>query len=114
MTDRELIEAAAKAAGYKVRHVCVTGYLDIGLEREAWNPLVENSDAFRLYVQLRMEVAIRTEVDNNGDEFEEAQATCWYAQPMPFTECVRITGDPEAATRRAIVRAAAAMVKGEA
>jgi hypothetical protein len=100
MTDRELLEAAAKAAGFKVWRVCVTGYLDIGPEREAWSPLADDCDAFRLAVQLSISVtldavSVYAVGPNSGDE----------------SQIELLLTDPCAAVRRAIVRAAAATVK---
>ncbi len=63
MTDRELLELAAKAAGYEW-----TGYFgddevecqyfDIGLGEEVvpWNPLTDDGDALRLAVKLGLQV----------------------------------------------------------
>jgi hypothetical protein len=98
MTDRELLELAAKAAGIEVD--C---WLDedpraltsVGL----WNPLTDDGDAFRLMVSLRTNVHLDSnmvDVDPDGISwFSEAYGT-----------------DPYAATRRAIVRAAAEIGKG--
>lgn len=100
MTDRELLELAAKAAGY---HVEPRDDNALAIERDGrwwpWNPHTDGGDAFRLAVDLglvveigdaaRGFVAVRTNTDN-WQEFREA----WGA-------------DPYAATRRAIVRAAA-------
>lgn len=74
MTDRELLELAAKAAGYdksmEVEGRCdATGNWTIyiknrswvnGKERlEYWNPLKDDGDAFRLAVKLRIWVDYR-------------------------------------------------------
>lgn len=102
-TDRELLELAAKAAGLRVcwhgdetyaRHIDRTDP-----PRIYWNPLTDDGDALRLAVKLQLRV-IPPE-----DEFGLDRAS------------VRINGrsklvdsydsDPYAATRRAIVRAAA-------
>ena len=103
MTDRELLEAAAKAAGYEIQpHP--NGRLFPGLLFRHcganWNPLTDDGDALRLAVKLRLEVswwrnALTVETDDK-------KAT---------SGIVGIGDDPYAATRRAIVRAAAAMVK---
>lgn len=101
MTDRELLELAAKAAGYQVD----TGFADCPLifgedagpdgPRE-WNPLTDDGDALRLAVKLHMSVSINSDATDVYDgershlrELHHANAT--------------------AATRRAIVRAAAAI-----
>ena len=55
MTDTELLELAAKAAGYSF-----DGYVlrntKTGFEYAGWNPLEDDSDAFRLAVHLRMNI----------------------------------------------------------
>lgn len=82
MTDRELLERAARAA----RAAWYAGF------SAQWNPLEDDGDAFRLMVDLNMSVNVHlqdVEADGNDESFG---------------------GDPYAATRRAIVRAAAAMV----
>ena len=93
MNDRELLELAAKAAGEPYFEHAPEGglYLSNG---EDWNPLTEDGDAFRLAVRLLFEidmgrgcVAIR---HSTGIKILEA-----------------FNHDPYAATRRAIVRAAA-------
>lgn len=56
MIDRELLELAAKAAGYKMADV-LDGY---PLWREGygiWNPLTDDGDALRLAVELEMTIA---------------------------------------------------------
>lgn len=56
-----------------------------------WNPLTDDGDALRLAVKMGLEVGFE------GDNFVFADGTC-----SEF-----LTPDPYAATRRAIVRAAA-------
>ena len=94
MTDRELLELAAKAAGYELADtkpdypLWVEG---VGL----WNPLTDDGNAFRLAVRLGMIV-------------REGQAQCgdvWCIEPPSPNS------DPFAETRRAVVRAAAEMAK---
>jgi hypothetical protein len=60
MTDRELLEAAAKAAGYEVKET------QIGLEIKTgqncfqyWNPLVDDADAFRLQVDSGVDIRVK-------------------------------------------------------
>ena len=107
MTDRELLEAAAKAAGIEVRI-----YHDMVVERGTdcvcvdhrgfkWNPLTDSGDAFELAVKLRLTVNCSyDEVAICGQEFTQKEV---------FIE--RNGEDPLAATRRAIVRAAAELGK---
>jgi hypothetical protein len=89
VTDRELLELAAKAAGVEGGggyYWTPTG--------EAWHPLTDDGDALRLAVKLQMNVHLDSnmvDVDPDGVHwFSEAYGT-----------------DPLAATRRAITRAAA-------
>ena len=93
MTDRELLELAAKAAG-EVRGEWIgnAAYFDGVLSR--WNPLTDDGAALRLAVKLLFEIdmgrgciAIR---HSTGIKILEA-----------------FNHDPYAAIRRAIVRAAA-------
>jgi hypothetical protein len=90
MTDRELLEAAAKAAGLRVNFHPTASY--------NWNPLTDDGDALRLAVKLRLDVKIN-DFDTlcYGPNFGTRSAAETHAD---YT-------DPCAATRRAIVRAAA-------
>lgn len=93
-TDRELLQKAAKAAGYWSVEFRCPDMLPAG-----WDPLADDAHAFRLAVKLRIDVAHFA-----GSEFVEA----WNpAMVDPLDEPYR--ADPYAAARRAIVRAAAAM-----
>lgn len=94
MTDRELLELAAMAAGleYHIDHLDGTPKLIVN--GSAWNPIVYDGDALRLAVKLHI-----------GIEFWSASVrgialTSTAVQPIEG-------GDELAATRRAIVSAAA-------
>ena len=125
MSDRELLELAAKAADifltpeslarafpkwkwdkdFELRHegdLGVSGAVLVddydgklsGTTRKAWNPLTDDGDALRLAVKCKIDVVqfsllVRADVAGLPDVRE------------PYN------GDPLAATRRAIVRAAA-------
>ena len=103
MTDRELLEAAARAAGIKI--LCdphgawrnCTGRdpaMNI-FSASLWNPLTDDGDALRLAVKLEIHIT-------NRGQFAWARTIgCDATEPMG--------SDPCAATRRAIVRVAAAM-----
>ena len=105
MTDKELLELAAKAAGFPVRwHE--SGYYGTTMEIMAdesggppWNPLTDDGDALRLAVKLRLMVCVRK------DGFINAGNTDFLIMAEPEK-------DLYAATRRAIVRAAAEIGKG--
>lgn len=78
MTDRELLELAAKACGLEKAK--------LRIEFNQWNPLTDDGDALRLAVKLGL-----------------------LGAPYMPLEWIAALGDadPCAATRRAIVRAAA-------
>jgi hypothetical protein len=106
MTDRELLEAAAKAAGidYEWHHGCGDALHLTAPNATAlyWNPLTDDGDALRIAVKLRIKF-----------RYNEAlgQALAWTGFPEAesranIEECGR---DECAATRRAITRAAAAV-----
>lgn len=86
MTDRELLELAAKAAG--IEHVT-----PMMVEWGKWNPLEDDGDALRLAVKLFLTVEVE-------DGFSEAISE-WSSNIEAHN------GDSCAATRRAIVKAAA-------
>lgn len=113
MTDRELLEFAAKAAGidakwqdeeaadfdaeYLGMRVANRGYLN-----EYWNPINDDGDALRLACHLRINIE---HVENSGRR--PFGVNCW---PLGRGDCGHIETDVtdyNAATRRAIVRAAA-------
>ena len=103
MTDRELLEMAAKAAGYALTKGS-SGYREFlckgGVE---WNPLTDDGDALRMAVDLRIDIypwiseedptssaMARNDHGFRAIEFASKNRGCRYA-----------------ATRRAITRAAA-------
>lgn len=105
--DRELLELAAKAAGiegnYEPKYFCGAGPNDHGIYVEEtgwlWNPIDDSGDAMRLAVRLGFIV------DTHGG---------YTRISFPFGDviCIEAHGDdPCAATRRAIVCAAAKTVK---
>jgi len=113
MTDRELLELAAKAAGYGDvwsldEHPDVT-YIgpryDGGTVRyRVWNPLTDDGDALRLAVKLR---------DLTIDIGPDCAVVEWHRSDASGKRtATELHGpDPYAATRRAIVRAAAEIGK---
>lgn len=107
MTDMELLKLAAKAAGmdYLVwtpgAAPIVPGWHRVG-DRMAWHPLSDDGDALRLAVKLRLQVTPGT---YNKDEFGAFSAE---AETYEYWSSLQ---DENAATRRAIVRAAAEIGK---
>lgn len=107
MTDIELLELAAKAAGYLNWTPTTVGlHIETGSSRGStgfyWDPLTSDGDALRLAVKLGLSVEILSwgTVVSNGliDTFERAEMNEDHNNPC-------------AATRRAIVRAAAEIGK---
>lgn len=108
MNDRELLELAAKAAGIAVvrsrledplcMDMCVErSFRNKGQIAGPWNPLTDDGDALRLAVKLNLQPrqgvnlvsVLRPDKGGNDENYRDHG------------------GDPCAATRRAIVRAAA-------
>lgn len=110
-SDRELLELAAKAVGYDTTHPANAKRLTFTPPIDAlwirnismgWNPLEGDGDALRLAVKLHIDIrhfmyedgCMDCLVDRLGRGFQE-----------------KFTDDHAAATRRAIVRAAAEIGK---
>ena len=109
MTDREMLEFAAKAAGIFDLRFDNKGvaYRNVHIE---WNPLTDDGDAFRLAVKLGLVVesdskAASSVVRNTNPSWMPEGSWDVHSVNHGF-------GDPLAATRRAIVRAAAEIGKG--
>jgi hypothetical protein len=110
MTDRELLELAAKAAGLDA-NLELNGSFSLWEDCEpiqsVWNPLTDDGDALRLAVRLGLLVSIQHEELLGNVEvhiFPEGRPRGKFiAEPLGI--------DPYAATRRAIVRAAAEIGK---
>ena len=103
MSDRELLELAAKAAWYDV--VYDSTYLTFFRQnvpgRPIWNPLNDDGDALRLAVKLKLSVNI-----------EERDQHEWSHIVWVGSVFEPLQSDPYAATRRAIVKAAAEIGRG--
>jgi hypothetical protein len=101
MTDRELLEMAARAAGINWRDWTPQMFLGEAELRDwpyDWNPLTDDGDALRLAVQLRLNIDF-TVYDWLVVAKNEASTA--------YGESTIDGNDPYAAARRAIVRAAA-------
>ena len=100
MTDQELLTYTAKAVGIKFDEDSRTFEGDCRFD---WNPLANDGDAFQLMVKLS--IRVRPYVGNEDD-----------FTTVTFDDHDRITldhnSDALAATRRAIVMAAAEIGKG--
>jgi len=94
MTDRELLELAAKAAGIEVTAIIKEG-IPHRFGGGYWNPLNDDGDALRLAVKLRLLVNI----DDGQSEAADGTKENVVIEPHG--------NDQFLATRRAIVRAAA-------
>ena len=106
MTDRELLELAAKAAGIDWDAQMDNGTIVIAAEApEFWDPLTDDGDALRLAVKLGLLV------DCDSVVLQGCQVEAVSGMSSHEDNYVHILekygNDPYAATRRAIVRAAA-------
>lgn len=102
-TDRELLELAAKAAGFELIWDGVKPpYIQTDIGWLMWNALLSDGDALRLAVKLNIDVMVQFD---RIDAFAEGGTATEYIYEKPTPT------DPYAATRRAIVRAAAEIGK---
>ncbi|MDP3273431.1 MAG: hypothetical protein U1D69_12150 [Polynucleobacter sp.] len=116
MTDRELLELAAKAASYPIevrtewievqilgqgKPEKVAGESHLYLYGELWNPLTDDGDALRLAVKLQMQIDMRDPETHLYVEGCAQRVDQYHKDNNPYT-----------ATRRAIVRAAAEIGRG--
>jgi hypothetical protein len=107
MTDRELLEKAARSAGFERTRVLENGFFQVHGWREGyetdweyWNPLSDDGDALRLAVKLGLDVT-------HGGQLVVAEKETKAGEGNGACEPYEL--DQYAATRRAIVRAAAAI-----
>ncbi len=116
MTDKELLELDAKAAGISIKWNenwnCfmrdARPVQEFDSEWLPWRPLTDDGDALRLAVKLGLDVCIDSRQENEphthviGFRDDHSSTT---------VDAIENHGDPYAATRRAIVRAAAEIGK---
>ena len=112
MTDREMLELAAKAYGFgdpegnfiwteseyprgSKTNGALWNYMGWCDTAQLWNPLTDDGDALRLAVKLHMQVSVTTE-------------SC-RAETLPCLGVRVNDSDENLATRRAVVMAAAAV-----
>jgi len=86
--DKELLKLAAKAAGIEEAK--------LRIEFNQWNPITDDGDALRLAVKLKLQIVI-----------DDYMAIARTGNPHKYGAQESLSTDPLAATRRAIVRAAA-------
>lgn len=111
MTDRELLELAAKAAGFlnwtwRGESLFVETGHSRGNTGYHWNPLTDDGDALRLAVKLGLAIRVLEKCVFVESDPETLLGQSQYSELEMFGN-----SDPYAATRRAIVRAAAAIGK---
>jgi hypothetical protein len=130
MTDREMLELAAKAAGIWVgdddfadpidrKYVDSMGlWVHVGNLEDMgqwWNPLTDDGDALRLAVKLDIDISFYT--DREAKTYAQTKhllgyGTDGYASYQAHEYHMELhANDPLVATRRAIVRAAAEIGK---
>ena len=122
-TDRKLLELAALAAGLVYEHPGLA--YPVGFKEQVatwhpvtsecdqfehiplteWNPLADDSDALRMAVKLGLVVCVMNEIKTTGIYLPAEHIG------GKFDETERHGNDPYAATRRAIVLAAAEIGK---
>lgn len=124
MTDRELLELAAKAAGIEfVPQEVKPGHAFFGLwlkingepyegQRRHFNPLTDDGDAFRLAVKLRIDIEHGRPLDNNAYVCSSRCGIEMVRDPVSAIEEVDGEAYRAVATRRAITRAAAEIGRG--
>ena len=113
MDDRELLKLAARSAGLMIWEGRNTTGLHPAMNALAapkWNPLMDDGDAFRLAVKLGL--PIKRDKWNSGVRYVSCHRTWHCNDSLWYDEGVSLDdGDEFAATRRAIVRAAAEMAR---
>jgi hypothetical protein len=103
MTDHQLLELAAKAAGIELQAFYHPARGVFPVSGGSWNPLTDDAEALRLAVQLKMSMLL----DSRG-----FRGSMTWVRAGQTEKTQHHDGDPYAATRRAIVRAAAEIGKG--
>jgi hypothetical protein len=106
MTDREMLELAAKAAGIEIWWYSAGNTFCLMGHHVEWNPLTDDGDALRLAIDLGLSIRVLEK--------------CVYVETDPETllgpsqySALEMYGDdPYDATRLAIVRVAAEIGKG--
>lgn len=108
MTDRELEEFAAKAAGYSIywHHADQSHHIEIGGSDRKWRPLkVDDGDALRLAVDLYMAIDVINDLDVAASVVTSNGSLAFVVEP--------IGSDKYKAVRCAVVRVAAEIGRGD-
>jgi len=103
MNDRELLELAARAAGFKPTSYCDEEGLFLNDQNpdygfDWWNPLTDDGDALRLAVKLDIHISLYG---------KDTGITTWIVREEAESFHADYGDDPCCSVRRAIVRAAA-------
>lgn len=108
MTDSELLGLAAKAAGYESQGMEDGRMYLFGIQ-DGWNPLKDDGDALRLAVTLNIDLMNATDSEDGS----EGQSVTFPIRGDfdGLTEWHDTASEKQAATRRAIVRAAAEIAR---
>ena len=112
MNDKELLELAAKAAGFTNLIYCPAWKCMAEFDKQGgyfkwntyWNPLKDDSHALQLAVNLQLGISIPPVADGR------IEVVTFYGPIISIVEHPQ-NNDRNAATRRAIVRAAAEIGK---
>ena len=119
MDDRELLELAAKAAGLKIAdwhgggdHFLILAYPP-NWPRSMFSPLTDDGDALRLAVRLRLSIDHNHTADQQRWVAADRNGCEGCYSPVSCVEDEFDEQDRSFATRRAIVRAAAAIAQQE-
>lgn len=107
MDDREMLELAAKAAGYVIQpnwshHWCLR------INDEDWNSLNDDGDCFRLETDLKLRVVFW---ENSVAVFIPCYDPCYDPYSPWFELPINEGDDPRAVRRRASTRVAAMIGK---
>jgi hypothetical protein len=104
MTDRELLELAAKAVGIELNGASLAPiYMGEDGQWVSWNPLSDDGAALRLALQLHMNI--------DASFSHSVEASILIDDGMERVSAEESGPDMSAATRHAIVRAAAEIGK---
>lgn len=107
MTDKELLELAAKAIGMTLQY----NYLGGRDASQPWNPLTDDGDALQLVVDLGMVIDVRYK---NGGMRAHNEITYWIGDDVTGRSIIfgfHTKDESRSACRRAIVCAAAEIGK---